>query len=110
MLKPDILKEDLLKQLNEIFTTSFNIAHQCVNPSQSEQGEKDAQKFAETANELISPVMAEVFSKAIDAYVKNIQLSGTFITNGSPSTHTGTINSTPVPATNGSVPNTLGIK
>jgi hypothetical protein len=49
-------------------------------------------------------------AQAIDYYTKNAQIFGTVITMGSPTTQTAMINSTPMPATNGSIPNTLGIK
>ena len=53
--------------------------------------------------------VAELLSSAIDYYVKNITITGTLITTGSPWVHTVSITPAPTPITAGKIPNTLAI-
>ena len=71
----------------------------------------DAQNtaIAETFDDLVTEPLAENLANAIDYYVKNIAITGTIITSGSPVTQTAMISSMPTPVINGKVPNTLGI-
>jgi len=110
MLKPDVLKQQLLDLFNQTIPTAFEQAFLEMQPENTKAGAESAKKFGQTINDLLSEQWATTISQAIDYYVKNAQIYGTLITNGSPTTHVARINSTPMPATNGSVPNTLGIK
>ena len=51
----------------------------------------------------------EYTENAIDYYVKNMNITGTIITAGSPSTQVAKISPAPTPITGGKIPNTLGI-
>lgn len=110
MLKPDVLKDQLADLFHNTIPTTFEQLYLQMCPEKSDAGDKAAKKFGETADEMLSDKWAETISQAIDYYVKNAQIFGTVITVGSPTTQTAMINSTPMPATNGSIPNTLGIK
>ena len=109
MLKPDKLQE----QLEEALKSTLGIAMPQIValnfPENSHKKDTLMKQSEELMNELVAEPLSELLANIIDAYIKNISISGTLITNGSPSTHTCRINSTNVPQTNGSVPNTLGI-
>lgn len=110
MLKPDVLKQQLADMFHSTIPTTFKQAYLQLLPEKSEAGDKAAEEFGKIFDELLSEQWAETMAQAIDYYVKNAQIFGNLITNGSPTTHFCSINSTPMPATNGSIPNTLGIK
>lgn len=110
MLKPDVLKNQLKDLFNATIPTAFEQAMLQLQPERSESGDAIAKKIGETLDEMLSEKWAETIAQAIDYYVKNAQIFGTVITVGSPTTQTAMINSTPMPATNGAIPNTLGIK
>ena len=110
MLKPDVLKQNLLDLFNPTLPVAFEQAFLEMMPEKTEAGSEAAKKFGETVKKLLAEQWAETIAQAIDYYVKNAQIFGNLITNGSPTTHFCSINSTPMPATNGAIPNTLGIK
>ena len=78
-------------------------------PEKSEYGEDLAKDMAETFDELTAEPLADLLANAIDYYVKNITITGTIITAGSPVTQTAQIVPSPTPVTAGKIPNTLGI-
>lgn len=53
---------------------------------------------------------ADVLATAIDAYATSLKITGTIITTGSPSTQQARIIEAPMPASAGSIPNTLKIQ
>lgn len=110
MLKPDVLKQQLADLFHATIPTAVEQAMLQMQVEKTESGDAIAKKVATTMDEMLSEQWAETISQAIDYYVKNAQIFGNLITFGSPTTHTCMINSTPMPATNGSIPNTLGIK
>jgi len=110
MLKPDVLKQNLLDLFNQTLPVAFEQAFLELMPEKTDAGSKAAKKFGETVKQLLAEQWAETMAQAIDYYVKNAQLFGTIITVGSPTTQTAVIQSTPMPATNGAIPNTIGIK
>jgi len=109
MLKPEVLKQQLLDMFNSTIPPAFEQAFLEMFPEKTDHGDEAAKKFGETIDKLVSEQWATTISQAIDYYVKNAQIYGTVITVGSPITQTAVINSTPVPVTNGKIPNTLGI-
>ena len=76
---------------------------------ESELGKEKAKEFAETFDELVTEQLAKLIANAIDYYIKNISITGTIITTGSPVTQMAVIAPAPVPSTAGKIPNTLGI-
>ena len=110
MLKPDVLEQNLLDMFNQTIPVAFEQAFLEMMPEKTDAGSKAAEKFGETINKFLAPQWSKTMAQAIDYYTKNAQIFGTVITMGSPTTQTAMINSTPMPATNGSIPNTLGIK
>ena len=110
MLKPDVLQQNLADLFHATIPTTIEQAVLQFFPEKSEDADNTAKKIAQTIDDMISDKWAETMAQAIDYYVKNAQIFGNLITYGSPTTHTCQINSTPMPATNGAIPNTLGIK
>jgi hypothetical protein len=110
MLKPDVLKQQLEDLFHSTIPTTFEQAYLLMVPEKTNIGTKKAKEFGKLMDEMLSEKWAETMAQAIDYYVKNAQIFGNLITNGSPTTHFCSINSTPMPSINGSIPNTLGIK
>jgi len=110
MLKPNVLQQQLADLFHATIPTAFEQAFLQIQTERSESGDAMAKKIGQTLDDMLSDKWAETIAQAIDYYVKNAQIFGNLITYGSPTTHTCQINSTPVPATNGAIPNTLGIK
>jgi hypothetical protein len=68
-----------------------------------------AKDIADTFDELVSESLADIIANAIDYYIKNMNITGTIITVGSPVTQTAVIAPAPTPITGGKIPNTFGI-
>ena len=110
MLDKDTLKENLANGLSTIVRPAIEECFKRMWPGKSNIGDSSAESFANNFDEMVSEQLAEVFASAIDYYVKNIEINGTIITMGSPTTQTAKINGMSTPILNGVVPNTLGIK
>jgi hypothetical protein len=110
MLKPQVLEQQLKDMFNQTIPVAFERAFLELFPEKTDAGDKQAKQFAKTIDDLLSEQWAKTIAQAIDYYVKNAQIFGTIITAGSPTSQVAVINSTPVPVTNGAIPNTLGIK
>lgn len=106
-------KDDLQKKLKEAFSNIISPAIEtCLKNNQktkSKKGDKDAEEFAKTFDEIVSDQLATAISSAIDYYVKNADITGTIITNGGPTTQVAKISAPPTPVVGGKVPNTFGI-
>lgn len=109
MLNVDELKEQLIQTIKDVIIPAIKEIELARQPVKSEMGDKQAQQVADTFDELITEPLADNLASAIDYYIKNISITGTIITTGSPVTQTAKIFSLPTPVTNGKVPNTLGI-
>lgn len=109
MLNVNKLQQEIKKAYDETLPGAFEQAFLQLVPQDSKDGKEKAKQFGETVNELISDPLSQRIAAAIDYYVKNAQIFGTIITVGSMVTQTAMVNSTPTPAMNGKVPNTLGI-
>lgn len=110
MLDKDTLKENLANGLSTIVRPAIEECFKRMWPAKSNIGDAYAETFANNFDEMVSDQLAEVFAAAIDYYVKNIEIFGTVITVGSPTTQTAQINGMSTPILNGAIPNTLGIK
>lgn len=110
MLNVDDLQKSLQTAMENILVPGIEALIRQYQPHQSTIGDEKAKEFANSFKEMIVPSLSKLYANAIDYYVKNAQIFGNLITTGSPTTHTCIINSTSVPSTNGSIPNTLGIK
>lgn len=109
MLKVAELEKALTRSLSEVLPSALEEAYKHILPVSSNKGNEMAKDFGQTISDLISEPLGQRFANAIDYYIKNADVYGKLITNGSPSTHMCSIES-PSPLTNGKVPNTLGIK
>ena len=109
MLNVDGLKDNIKQMIQDIVIPAIKEIELARQPNKSDIGEKQAEQIAETFDELVSEPLADNLANAIDYYVKNMAITGTIITVGSPVTQTAIITSMPTPVTNGKVPNTLGI-
>lgn len=90
----------LVPAVEEVMKVSF--------PILTETNQETAKDMAEAFDNLVSEPLAEALANAIDYYVKNMSITGTIITTGSPVSQTAKIFSTK-PITNGKIPNTLGV-
>lgn len=109
MLNKNKLKKEIQDLCEQLFPEACREALKATYPRQTKAGDKQADKFAKAFTNILAEPFATGLAGAIDYYVKNAQIYGTIITAGSPTTQVASINSTSVPATNGKVPNTLGI-
>ena len=109
MLNVDGLKEQIKQSIQEIVIPAIKEIERARQPNKSELGDAQAEQIAKTFDELVSEPLADNLANAIDYYVKNIAITGTIITTGTPVTQTAVITSMPTPVANGKVPNTLGI-
>ena len=109
MLKVDDLESQLKTALKNIIPPAIEQCKLAEYPMDSELGKSRAKAFADTFDELVSEELAKLIASAIDYYVKNMNITGTIITSGSPSTHVAKISPAPTPITGGKIPNTLGI-
>ena len=109
MLNVDKLKEQIAQMIKDIVIPAIEEIERARQPMKSKIGDESAKQIAQTFDELVTESLAENLANAIDYYVKNIAITGTIITVGSPTTQTATISSMPTPVANGKVPNTLGI-
>ena len=109
MLDPSQLQQQIAAILKESLYNGFNTAMKATYPQQSDTGDRKAEIFSYTMMDIISDPIAEVIAYAVDAYIKNISITGTIITTGTATTQTATITSSPNPSLNGVIPNSLGI-
>ena len=110
MLDKETLKENLANGLSTIVRPAIEECFKRMWPGKSNIGDSYAESFANNFDEMVSDQLADVFAAAIDYYVRNIEIFGTVLTVGSPTTQTAQINSMSTPILNGAIPNTLGIK
>ena len=99
-------KADLIEKQKRQLKWMEQEANAILSQSAADEMAKD---IAERFDASTSDQMAELLSSAIDYYVKNISVTGTLITTGSPFVHTVSITAAPTPITAGKIPNTLGI-
>jgi hypothetical protein len=109
MLNVDGLKDQIKQSIQEIVIPAIKEIERARQPNKSELGDELAEQIANTFDELVSEPLADNLANAIDYYIKNMAITGTIITVGSPVTQTAVITSMPTPVANGKVPNTLGI-
>lgn len=109
MLNVDGLKEQIMQTIKDVIIPAIKEIELARQPNKSDVGEKQAEQIAETFDELVTEPLADNLANAIDYYIKNMAITGTIITTGSPVTQTAIITSQKTPVANGKVPNTLGI-
>jgi hypothetical protein len=109
MLDVDKLKEQIKEGIQNIVIPAIERVELLKLPQQSAAGNEMSKNVADTFDELVSDALADIIANAIDYYVKNMNITGTIITNGSPTTQVAQISPAPTPITGGKIPNTLGI-
>jgi len=109
MLKVDDLKKQIKSAFSEYIPLALETCFKNSSPIRSEISDRMAENFAKQFDEMVSDPLAESLANAIDYYIRNADITGFIITNGSSTTHTVTINPPPTPITGGKIPNTLGI-
>lgn len=109
MLDTDKLKSEIMDGIRNIIIPAIENIELLKTPQQSELTNKLAKDVAETFDELVTEPFADIIANAIDYYIKNMNITGTVITTGSPVTQTAVIVPASTPITGGKVPNTLGI-
>ena len=110
MLNKSELESQLKSSLHEHFKNACEQAVAKLMPVPTKNGDKRIQEFSECFTTIIEENISTCLAEAIDYYVKNIELHGTVITVGSPTTQTAKIDCTPNPTSNFAIPNCLGIK
>ena len=109
MLQVDDLKKQIQSGLTEIYKPAIERIVIMLFPEKSDLRDEMAKDISEAFDDMTSEPMAEVLANAIDYYVKNITITGTIITTGSPVTQTAQIVQSQAPVSAGKIPNTLGI-
>ena len=109
MLKVDDLQKQLESAIKNIIPPAIETCKINELPTQSKIGTENAKNFAETFSDLVCENLSKVIAQAIDYYIKNISITGTIITMGSPTTQTAIITAAPNPVTGGVIPNTFKI-
>lgn len=110
MLNKSELESQIKSSFDEHFKNACEQAVAKLMPVPTKNGEKRIKEFAECFTKIIADNLSTCLAEAIDYYVKNIELHGTIITVGSPTTQTAKIDCTPNPTANFAIPNCLGIK
>lgn len=110
MLVQEDLQDRLNKGFQNIFKEGIKNFMKSTFPMQTEVGDALADRLSDIFCNSMCDQLAEVIATNIDTYIKNISITGTVITNGSPTTQVAQIIIGPSPAVSGTVPNTLGIK
>jgi hypothetical protein len=108
MLNADKLCSDITNAFKETLPSALEEAFKATLPTKSDAGDKLAKNFGKYATDLCAEDLGDRIGNAIHAYIKNISISGTVITTGSPTTQTASI-MVSGPVTAGKIPNTLGI-
>ena len=109
MLNVGDLQIAIKNALTDIYKPAVKQAVLGLFNEKSEYAENIADTISTTFDETTSDQFAMLLANAIDYYVKNITITGTFITTGSPWTHMGAIVPADKPIMAGKTPNTLGI-
>lgn len=109
MLNADKLQKELQDSIHNIVVPAIERLELKRMPSSSKEGEELAKDIADTFDELVSESLSKIIANAIDCYIKNANITGMIITNGSPTTHVGNFVPAATPSMGGKIPNTLGI-
>lgn len=110
MLKVGDLEDQIKSALENTIPKAIETCKLGEFPEDSDMGKEHAKKCADTFKELVCADLAKLLASAIDYYVKNISITGTILTVGSPAAQQAVIAPAPTPAVAGVIPNTLGIK
>lgn len=110
MLNPSGLEQQIKNALEQYLPPTFEAAAHVLIPGTSDAGDEVCKEFGQTVSDLLSEPLASSLAAAIDYYVKNISISGTIITTGSPVTQQAPIIPAPTPVVAGVIPNTLKIQ
>ena len=109
MLNVDKLKDEIKNALQITVIPAIERIELMHMPIPNDDAKQLAKDIADTFDNLVSESLADITANAIDYYIKNMNITGTIITAGSPVTQTAVIVSSPTPVTGGKIPNTLGI-
>ena len=104
------LEDDIRKMIEETMPQLFEDAFKSVLPQETDEGNAIAKRFSKTITNGLSKQWPSRLAQTIDSYIKNIELYGTVLTTGGPTTQTAMINCVGSPVVNGGPPNTIGIR
>lgn len=110
MLNPDGLEQQIKNALEQYLPPTFEQAAHVLMPGTGDECDEMCKDFGQTVADLLSEPLASSLAAAIDYYVKNISISGTIITTGSPVTQQAPIVPAPTPTVAGVIPNTLKVQ
>jgi hypothetical protein len=109
MLNPKTLEDQIKNALEQYLPPAFENAMFSMIDADGDEVRERCKNFGQTVSDMLSEPLASSIAAAIDYYVKNISISGTILTTGTPVTQQAVIVS-PSPLTNGVVPNSLKIQ
>ena len=98
MLNPSGLEQQIKNALDQYLPVTFEQAAHVLIPAKTEDSDDLCKEFGQT------------LAAAIDYYVKNISISGTILTTGSPVAQQAMIAPAPTPVVAGVIPNTLKVQ
>lgn len=110
MLNPTGLEQQIKTALEQYLPETFEQASKVLFPKSGEEADNRCKEFGQTVADLLSEPLASSLAGAIDYYVKNISITGTIVTTGSPVTQQAPVVPAPTPTVAGVIPNTLKVQ
>ena len=110
MLNPAGLEQQIKNALEQYLPPTFERAAHVLLPSKTEDSDELCKDFGQTVSDMLAEPLASSLAAAIDYYVKNISISGTVLTTGSPVAQQAVIAPAPTPVVAGVIPNTLKVQ
>lgn len=110
MLNPSGLEQQIKNALDQYLPPTFEQAAHILIPTKTEDSDELCKEFGQTVADLLAEPLASSLAAAIDYYVKNISISGTILTTGSPVAQQAMIMPAPTPVVAGVIPNTLKVQ
>ena len=110
MLNPNNLETQIKNALEQYLPPTFERAVHLLIPSKTEDSDELCKEFGQTVSDMLAEPLASSLAAAIDYYVKNISISGTILTTGSPVAQQAIIMPAPTPVVAGVIPNTLKVQ
>lgn len=110
MLNRDNLEKQIKNALEQYLPTTFETAMKAFLPNESDAGNDMCKEFGQHISDMLSEPLASSLASAIDYYVKNITITGTILTTGSPVSQQAVLIPAPTPIVAGTIPNTLKIQ
>ena len=109
MLNTEALKDYIAYAVRTVLADALGQAINNTFPVKSDVGNQMTNQIKEDFAEIASDNFASIVANAIEAYIKGMDITGTVITTGTPTTQTAKIVPAGSPLTAGVIPNTLKV-